>query len=90
MRKTVKKAQTGMFITEKGDTLRGKAAAARWKQESEQAKQLEKENFFGKKKDTSKPAPKKVPIKKGQAGLKASNKRVGPVDPYVAGTKKGK
>ena len=28
-------------------------------------------------------------IKKAQAGMKASTKRVGPVDPYVAGTKKG-
>ena len=79
----IKKAQKGMYVTERGDTLRGKAAA--------KAKQHAKEyeNWIIKESPASKikPAPKKAPVKKAQAGLKASSNRVGPVDPKGAWTK---
>ena len=68
-----RKMSRDFMMNEQGDTLRGKKAAKAYDLDMQMRRNLQKE--------------KNARIKKAQAGLNASNKRVGPVDPNGAWTK---
>jgi hypothetical protein len=68
-----RKMSRDFMMNEQGDTLRGKKAAKAYDLDMQMRRNLQKE--------------KDARIKKAQAGLNASNKRVGPVDPNGAWTK---
>ena len=67
-----RKMSRDFMMNEQGDTLRGKKAAKAYDLDMQMRRDLQKE--------------KNARIKKAQAGLVASNKRVGPVDPKGAWT----
>jgi hypothetical protein len=80
-----RKMSRDFMMNEQGDTLRGKKAAKAYDLDMQMRRDLQKEKDARMKKGVKFNAGGR--IKKAQAGLNASNKRVGPVDPNGAWTK---
>tara|TARA_R110002126_G_scaffold128347_9_gene270940 strand:+ start:1314 stop:1907 length:594 start_codon:yes stop_codon:yes gene_type:complete len=80
-----RKMSRNFMMNEQGDTLRGKKAAKAYDLDMQMRRDLQKEKDARMKKGVKFNAGGR--IKKAQAGLNASNKRVGPVDPNGAWTK---
>jgi hypothetical protein len=80
-----RKMSRDFMMNEQGDTLRGKKAAKAYDLDMQMRRNLQKEKNARIKKGVKFNAGGR--IKKAQAGLNASNKRVGPVDPNGAWTK---
>ena len=80
-----RKMSRDFMMNEQGDTLRGKKAAKAYDLDMQMRRDLQKEKDARMKKGVKFNAGGR--IKKAQAGLNASGKRVGPVDPNGAWTK---
>jgi hypothetical protein len=80
-----RKMSRDFMMNEQGDTLRGKKAAEAYDLDMQMRRNLQKEKDARMKKGVKFKAGGR--IKKAQAGLNASKKRVGPVDPQGAWTK---
>lgn len=80
-----RKMSRNFMMNEQGDTLRGKKAAKAYDLDMQMRRDLQKEKDARMKKGVKFNAGGR--IKKAQAGLNASGKRVGPVDPNGAWTK---
>ena len=80
-----RKMSRDFMMNEQGDTLRGKKAAKAYVLDMQMRRDLQKEKDARMKKGVKFNAGGR--IKKAQAGLNASGKRVGPVDPNGAWTK---